>query len=438
MFGKRRIFVLSLDGVPFSFLQAGIAAGRFPNIAELGTPVRINSVLPPISSVAWASFSTGVNPGGHGIFGFVERDPRTMRTRLVNARDLIAPPLWTRLNRAGKRVIVINVPMTYPPHEINGIMISGFLAPNLPRAVYPRSLLPRLEHLGYRIDPDHTLGLSDRRRYLDDILTTLRARRRAVLDLMGEPWDFFMAHVMMTDRVNHFFWADGEDEKAEFHSEFWEFYSMVDRFVGEVAGRLPRDVQLLLLSDHGFCRLRWEVDLNAYLAAEGILRFKKDGNGIARIDPGSYAYSLLPGRIYVNLQGREGIGPVKQGDYDRVRDDLAAYLTELEDETGKSAISHVFRKEEVYHGPAFDSAPDLVVLPRDGYDLKARFSPGDIFSEGVGRTGMHTYPDAFALVRGKRLRAGGAIFDVTATILALFGSPIPETFDGRSLLPERR
>jgi len=132
VFGRKRnkrLFVLSLDGVPFSFLRAGIAAGRFPNIAGLGTPVRMDSVLPPISSVAWASFSTGVNPGGHGIFGFVDRDPRTMAFKLPSARDLLVPTLWTRLNAAGKRAIVMNVPLTYPPQEIDGIMISGSCAP---------------------------------------------------------------------------------------------------------------------------------------------------------------------------------------------------------------------------------------------------------------------------------------------------------------------
>ena len=439
MFGRKRnkrLFVLSLDGVPFSFLRAGIAAGRFPNIAGLGTPVRMDSVLPPISSVAWASFSTGVNPGGHGIFGFVDRDPRTMAFKLPSARDLLVPTLWTRLNAAGKRAIVMNVPLTYPPQEIDGIMISGFLCTDLSRGVRPAKLLPRLRSLDYRIDPDPNIGMTDRARYLEEIFATLAARRRAVFALMNEEWDFFMVHVMMTDRINHFFWADGEEPAAEFHSEFWEFYSQVDRFAGEVADRLPGDTELFLLSDHGFCRLREEVDLNAYLAEGGFLRFKKSGEGLTRIDPKSRAYSLLPGRIYVNLQGREGIGSVKERDYDRVRDDLISFLEELEDAAGNRVIARSYRREEVYRGAAFDRAPDLVVLPEDGYDLKAKFSPGKVFAAEQGRTGMHTYPDAFALLRGKELTDGGSILDIPPTILDLLGVPVPKELEGSVLLAE--
>ncbi len=430
---KKRLFVLSLDGVPFSFLRTGISAGRFPNVAGLGTPVRIDSVLPPISSVAWASFSTGVNPAGHGIFGFVDRDPRTMELKLPSARDLLAPTLWTRLNGAGKRAVVMNVPLTYPPQDIDGIMISGFLCTELSRGVRPAELLPRLRKIDYRIDPDPNLGMTDRARYLEEIFATLAARRRAVFDLMREEWDFFMVHVMMTDRINHFFWADGEDPAAEYHSEFWEFYSAVDRFVGDVADSLDGDTELLLLSDHGFCRLHREVDLNAHLVEGGFLRFKKSGDGLARLDPATRAYSLLPGRIYVNLRGREGIGSVKEEDYERVRNDLIALLMELEDAAGTRVISRVYRREEVYHGSAFERAPDLIALPYDGYDLKAKFSPGDVFAEERGRTGMHTYPDAFALLQGKELADGGSILDIPPTIFSLLGVPIPVDLEGTPL-----
>jgi hypothetical protein len=48
----KRLFILSLDGVPCSFLKEGIAAGRFPNLGRLGEPVEIASTFPPVSSVA--------------------------------------------------------------------------------------------------------------------------------------------------------------------------------------------------------------------------------------------------------------------------------------------------------------------------------------------------------------------------------------------------
>ncbi|HUT86495.1 MAG TPA: alkaline phosphatase family protein, partial [Candidatus Heimdallarchaeota archaeon] len=296
---KKRLFILSLDGVPYSFLQEGISAGRFSNIDRLGEMVEIKSVFPPVSSVAWATFATGVNPANHGIFGFIDRDPATMTQRIPTSRDLVSPTIWQMLNDAGRRTIAMNVPLTYPPREVNGVMISGFLCTKLEQGVQPPSLLPRLRQLDYRIDPDPAMAAEDSAGYLDEILTTLRARRRALFALLKEPWDLFMCHVMMTDRINHFFWADGQQEDSAFYERFWQFYDEIDALVGEVNAALASNTEFLVLSDHGFCRLCQEVDLNAYLAEGGFLRLTGNGGeGRSGVDPSSRAYSLLPGRIY--------------------------------------------------------------------------------------------------------------------------------------------
>ena len=433
---KKRLFILSLDGVPFSFLKEGISSERFGNLKRLGDLLEIKSVLPPVSSVAWATFATGVNPANHGIFGFIDRDPSTMKERLPTSNDLSSPTIWEMLNEAGKRTIVMNVPLTTPPREINGIMISGFLCTDLAQGVEPTSLLPRLRQLDYRIDPDPALAAEDRARYLDEILVTLRARRRALFALLSEPWDLFMAHVMMTDRINHFFWADGQEQGGEFHDAFWQFYDEVDTLVGDVKAALPSKTDFLVLSDHGFCPLRQEVDLNAYLIECGFLRFKDDGEGLSLLDPSSRAYGLLPGRMYVNLSGREQTGTVSRADYDAVRKELATSLEQLKDPQGYPIIAKIFFREEAYTGGAIERAPDLLVLAHDGYDLKARFGPGQLFSSDSPRSGMHTYDNAFIALHGKRLRAGGSILDVTPIVFQLLGLPIPSHLEGESLLLE--
>jgi len=434
---KKRLFILSLDGVPYSFLQEGISAGRFSNIDRLGEMVEIKSVLPPISSVAWATFATGVNPANHGIFGFIDRDPATMIKRIPTSRDLVSPTIWQMLNDAGRRTIAMNVPLTYPPREVDGIMISGFLCTKIEQGVQPPSLLPRLRQLDYRIDPDPTLAAEDRAGYLDEILTTLRARRRALFALIKEPWDLFMCHVMMTDRINHFFWADGQQEDHAFYQGFWQFYDEIDALVGEVNAALSSNMELLVLSDHGFCRLCQEVDLNAYLAEGGFLRFKENGEGLSGMDPSSRAYSLLPGRIYVNLVGREKSGAVPETHYACLREELAAFFAELNDPQTNPVVSKTIYREQAYAGKLINQAPDLLVLPHDGYDLKARSSPGPVFAPAKRRSGMHTYDDAFALLRGRRLRGGGSILDVTPVLFDLLRLPVPSHLEGDSLLSER-
>ncbi len=421
----RRLFILSLDGVPHSFLQDARAVGRFPNLARLGKQVEIGSTLPAVSSVAWATFSTGVNPGSHGVFGFIDRDPDTLAERIPSSRDLSSPSLWEMLNAHGKKTIAINVPLTYPPLDVDGIMVSCFLCTDLARGVRPRSLLPRLEALDYRIDPDSALAATDRAAYFDEILATFRARRRALLDLFQEPWDLFMCHVMMTDRVNHFFWKDGHDPQSPFYERFWSFYQEVDDLVGEVDALVPADVEFFLLSDHGFSTLEQEVDLNAALAQGGLLSYGKGGTGLRAIAE-SAAYSLLPGRVYVHSTGG---GPARD-----VRDQASDLLTRLCDAEGNPVLEKVLPREEAYSGKRMGNAPDLVGLPRPGFDLKGRFTPGPIFSAASTRSGMHTVDDAFALVRGRELRSGGSILDATPTVFELMGLPVPGHLEGRSLL----
>lgn len=433
---KKRLFILSLDGVPYSFLQEGISAGRFSNIDRLGKMVEIKSAFPPVSSVAWATFATGVNPANHGIFGFIDRDPATMTQRIPTSRDLVSPTIWQMLNDAGRRTIAMNVPLTYPPQKVDGIIISGFLCTKLEQGVQPPSLLPRLRRLDYRIDPDPTLAAEDRARYLDEIVTTLRARRRALFTLLKEPWDLFMCHVMMTDRINHFFWADGQEEDSAFYERFWQFYDEIDALVGEVDAALTSNAEFLVLSDHGFCRLYQEVDLNAYLAEGGFLRLKDNGEGLSGVDQSSRAYSLLPGRIYVNLAGREKSGAVPETEYYRLREELAAFFEELKDPQANPVVSKTVYREQAYTGKYIEQAPDLLVLPHDGYDLKARSSPGPVFAPAECRSGMHTYDDAFALLRGRRLRVGGGILDVTPILFELLGLPVPSHLEGGSLLSE--
>ncbi len=439
---RKRLFVLSIDGVPISLVREGMAAGRMPNLARLsqeGDLVQMRSVIPTISSVAWATFATGVNPGRHNIFGFVECD-EGMRFTIPNSRDLKAPALWELLNQAGKRTIVLNVPVTYPPKPVNGLLVAGFLSPSLEKACYPTWLSHKLAALGYVVDPDPWKAREDKDGFFEDCFAALQARERAALELMrSEEWDFFMLHVMETDRVNHFYWdayqGDGADD-PRYHRRFWDFYTEVDRVIGQVHDALPQGTEFVVLSDHGFCGIRREVDLNAYLRERGWLKFKGEKNDPTDIHPESRAYSLIPGRVFINLNGRQPMGSVGPADYERVRDELTKVLLGLTDpETGEPVIERVYRREELYSGPYLERAADLIAHPHRGYDLKAKMGEAPLFGRSH-RPGMHTYDDAMLYVKGHRLTPGRAasILDVTPTLFELMGLEVPHALEGRSLL----
>ncbi len=120
--------MIGLDGTPASYLRRRISEGALPNLAALardGSLLSARAPLPPISSVSWASASTGTNPGRHGVFGFVERKPGSWEITFTNVHTIREPTVWDLAARAGKRSIVVNVPGTYPaqPQANGGVLI---------------------------------------------------------------------------------------------------------------------------------------------------------------------------------------------------------------------------------------------------------------------------------------------------------------------------
>ncbi len=88
---------------------------------------------------------------------------------------------------------------------------------------------------------------------------------------------------------------------------------------------------IVVASDHGFTSLDYEVHCNTWLEENGWLSYEDDDHdALSDIDEDSKAYSLIPGRFFVNLEGREPRGSVPQSEYEAVRDELKAELEALE------------------------------------------------------------------------------------------------------------
>ncbi len=421
-----RVCVIGIDGVPFTFLKKQFGMNRMPalkSLAEHGDMKQMRTVLPPISSVAWSSFQTGKNPAKHRIFGFVDRDPATMQIVIPTRRDLRAPTLAEILSENGLYVVQMNVPCSYPPTKINGKLISCFLASDIDKATYPPELSSKLKELGYVIDVDPWKARKDKTAFLKDIFHALEMRlKTTVYFLENEPWDFFMTHIMETDRVGHFFWEDFENGDPEFAPLISGFFDKVDEFIAEVADRLDSETTLIVMSDHGFCGLKKEVYVNNALAEAGFLMTGPEPKEPKDVLPASKAYSMIPGRFFVNLKGREATGSVNPGiEYEKVRDELSTFLLGLRDsEDGSPIIRSVFRKEEVYKGPFINDAADIIALPYDGYDLKGNLRAPALLVKDVLQ-GMHTDWDATLLIQEKEITTNSPhILDVMPSILSLF------------------
>ena len=146
-----KVLVIGLDGATFDIILPWIKQGKLPNFEKLiseGSYGNLTSTLPTVSPVAWTSFATGVNPGKHGIFGFLTDYESTPVTRI----DIKSKTFWEIASENGKRVIIMNVPMTYPPEEINGIIISGYESPEEEIFTYPENLTEELIAKGYKTE----------------------------------------------------------------------------------------------------------------------------------------------------------------------------------------------------------------------------------------------------------------------------------------------
>jgi len=429
---KKRVVVIGLDGVPHSFLQQMIERGEFSNLKALfveGSLTRMRSTIPCVSSVAWSSYMTGRNPGKHNIYGFVDRDPRSLDLYIPTSKNMGSQTLWEALGQQRKRVLVINVPLTYPPRPVNGILIGCFLCMNIDKVAYPREVSQTLKTMGYRIDADARLAKKNESLFLEDLHETLRKRIEVGLHLYGtEPWDFFQLHIMETDRMNHFFWDGWADETSPHREAFLKFYREVDRAVGEIVGKVGPDSELFILSDHGFCSSEKEVNLNAWMKEREWLRLEGEASQeLKAIHPSSRAYSLLPGRVY--LLGSSGT------ERNSLEQEIASALLELRDPSnGKKVIQKVWRKEEIYQGPYQKNGPDLVAVPEPGYDLKGNLAAQEVMTSSETR-GMHTDDDAFLYVRNHRFnREKAEIIDLYPTILSHLKISPEMDVDGTSLV----
>jgi predicted AlkP superfamily phosphohydrolase/phosphomutase len=437
----KKVVVIGPDGTPLSLIRRLIDQGELPNFARIfrdGSVRPMTSSIPAVSSVAWSSFMTGKNPGKHGIFGFLDHRPHSYDTFIPNSRTMHGETLWEILSHHGKRVVVMNVPVTYPPRQVNGILVAGFLAPKLEKGTYPPAVGEQLVNMGYRLDVDPWQARKDRDQFVADLYYTLDKREEAMLHFMDTvEWDFFMLQIMETDRLHHFLWEEMEQNDPRYGPAFLELYHRMDRLLGRLYDRLGSEVTLIVMSDHGFTLMKKEVYVNRWLQDHGWLSFTKDPpDSLGDIHANSRGYSMDPGRIFINLRGREPLGSVGPGEeYEALRDELAQALSSLADpDSGEPMIERVYRREEIYSGECYPQAPDLVAMPHRGYDLKGSLHKDVLTDRGV-ITGAHTYDDAMLYVRGQQIgKEVVSIVDVMPTILHLMGVPVPQDVDGEVII----
>jgi predicted AlkP superfamily phosphohydrolase/phosphomutase len=281
-----------LDGATFDIIDPMLREGKLPNIARLlkdGGRATLMSSTPPLSPIAWASIITGVNPGKHGVYDFAQREPGSYDFVPNSSAKRRAKAMWNILGDRGKRVCVVNVPLTYPAEKVNGVMISGFpCPPNVGNWTYPQSLGEDLERALHDVDFRKPVALVDdgeEEGLLEELTKTTRNQVRVLKHLLGrEKYDFIMTVFDGIDTASHSLWRhlDADHPKHDPHlaqqgrKAFFRSYELADEAIGELLGEFKVRPNLIVLSDHGNGPVYYGVCINNWLAERGYLAFKRN------------------------------------------------------------------------------------------------------------------------------------------------------------------
>ncbi|WP_324662067.1 alkaline phosphatase family protein [Haloarcula sediminis] len=493
-----RTLVLGLDGVSLPVLDSVAADGVVPTVESLfdrSAVGPLTSQLPPWTPSAWPSLYTGVNPGKHGVFGFLKFDGYDHD--VVDATDVRAHALWELLDQRGLSSVVVNVPVTAPARPIDGAVIPGYVSPEDPPG-HPEGILDDVRDTigSYAVyGPMETRGKAT----LPDIAAHARGRGDAFAYLVDrfDP-DFGFLEFQQTDTVFHRRPEDSEAIECVFGA--------VDDAVATALDAADPDT-VVVASDHGIGAYDgYEIRLNEILREWGHVATTTGGGmpswstisrqrlqqgeaggqpapgvaeravtllarlgltsqrieraleplgladtvaelaptdairaGTEQVDfPASSAYvrDRIELGVRVNLAGREPNGVVPPEQYDEVRDTLLNRLRGLTDPDGRPAFEQVAPREAVFKGPYLERAPDIVVVPR-AFD---NFLRGILMGEWFGplRESWNHKREGVVAVSGPAIDttadlADAHLFDVAPTVLSTLGVARPARMDGSPL-----
>jgi len=414
--------------------------------------------IPPVPAqtpVAWTTFMTGKNPGRHGIFSFVVREKGTYQRKIVGPEMLKSKTLRQIMNEAGKKVATVNIPMS-DKEEVKGLVIPGFLSGS--EGIPPNSVKEKIKRK-FKIDKlqgDLETETLDRVEADPDLFfekvneITDEMTEICLYLLQQEEWDFFMPVFMGLDRIQHFFWryidpTHPRHEENRHSRSVKNFYTRVDKIVGDFLESVDEDTLVMVVSDHGFCPVHTEVIVNNYLEEQGFLIAKSGKIEIEKSKAVSYGY----GDIWLNVRGRELKGIINQGEeYERTRDEIIEYLKTITID-GEKPFKDVRTREELWWGPYLTEAPDLTAIFNIGYQAarrpeiteknKLKRYVNDNPRWSGGHDGTHDPTDVPGIlgILGPGIPNRGGVkvhlWDVASTILDLMSIPVPADMDGKPL-----
>jgi len=469
--GKKKLILVGIDGCTFNVLRSFVNDGYLPTFSEIlneGCHTTLISTLPFNSLPAWTSIFTGVNPGKHGVTGFIIRENGEFK--IANNSYRMVDNLWTVLSRYSIRQIIVNEPVTYPPEKVNGIMLTGFLTPlQSENFVYPLDIKDEINKLCSEYRTDLPFGLEkviakDKHKGFE-LINKFANNIFKVTKYLGTnyEWDLLSVIFTSTDRLQHFYYSDTQYMKSH--------YELIDRFISDIINREP-NANVIMISDHGFGPLKKCFHINTWLKEQNLVVEDRSILNALLSHVGLTYEKLIPMlmkmRLYKALANTTPISIKrripqstigKNVDFNRstifcaelngglfINKYLTDYYISILKEklssltlNGERPIERLYTRKDVIWGPYAYRAPDIFLLPKYGYEISNRLMPSILSAPQVFgdiRTGTHR-PEGVFIAYGPDIKEGCKLdfnihtWDIAPTLLHILGLPLPSYMDGK-------
>lgn len=319
--------MIGLDGATFDLIRPFIQQGFLPNLRTLisnGASAELASTIPPVTASAWTSFMTGKNPGKHGLFDFMQRRENSYDLAPVSSFNRDGKAVWEIASEAGKKCIVLGVPVTYPPTPLNGLMVTGMLTPRGANDyTYPAELKKEITGaIGeYIVYSDEVYSKGRGEIFLDALHYSIQQRAKTAAYLLHNyEWDLGILVFPETDTVCHGLWwaydethhqhaQEGMQPDGSLQNGIRDIYRDLDAYIGELVASLPRDTTILVMSDHGHGPLRNFLYVNNFLKRRGYLKIKNAP--ASQIKNLAFSVGLTPRTAYGMLLNM-GLGKLRR------------------------------------------------------------------------------------------------------------------------------
>jgi len=269
---RPKLLCIGMDAMDSRLVLQWAKEGYLPTFARLlssGFNAEIDTPSGVLEGAVWPTLITGVSPAAHGIFSFLQLKPGSYELRRGNRADRLAvPPFWFELSKGGKRVAVVDAPMSRPIKGLNGIQVVNWGAHDAPSSWERCSWPPNLINDLVKKFGDHPVeGCdADGRSFSDyeDLRSRLIAAVEKKTDLLRyclglEEWDLFFGVYSESHCVGHQFWHL-MDSSHPFHrletpeilqSAIRDVYRAIDKGLGTLLEYSPKDTGVLVLLSHG-------------------------------------------------------------------------------------------------------------------------------------------------------------------------------------------